>query len=433
VATPPRRPTLSGNSLATDAIPTANFDSPLAAYRGDAAARGGPFGAHDGLWITVATIVHHAATTSDADRRPAFLRDAIELAQEIVDDEMLNVVGQREWGERDRCSCERIMQLAKLIADAGAFRLSGVLLDTLLRADASLSVIQRGRILAQRARVAWLAGAIDDARARYALVESLGQRARSPELKVRAWNGFSALAQMRGNFPEVRSYARRATRLADREHMHALSHTAHFALVVAAAAERRFDEALTEGWIVHRLSLGDPIDEAGALQTIGQVLLQSGHAAVSEIAFSAVCARPLPARILLPALGGLAMASAAAGHEPIMEWAVREVRSMRRTAAPRYAVTSALLDCADALKDVGRAAEANECATESLGLAKHYRFHEIEIRAEALLREASREHRRERESVPARLAPRTASVVGEIALLEPPRLPEHVRPTAVAE
>jgi hypothetical protein len=322
LATPPRRSTPSGNPLATSAIPTSIFDSPLAAYRGDAAAHGGPFGTHDGLWITVATVVHHAATT-EAGRKPALLRDAIELTQEIVDDDMLSAVGQREWGERDRCSCEPIMLLAKLIADDGAFRLAGVLLDTLLRADASLSAVQRGRILAQRARVAWLAGEIDDARARYAFVESLGRRARSPELKVRAWNGFSALAQMRGNFPEMRRYARRATRLADREHMHALSRTAHFAVVVAASAERRFDEALTEGWIVHQLSLGDPIDEAGALQNIGQVLLLSGHSAVSEIAFSAVCIRPLPARILLPALGGLAMASAAAGHEPTMEWAVR--------------------------------------------------------------------------------------------------------------
>jgi hypothetical protein len=92
----------------------------------------------------------------------------------------------------------------------------------------------------------------------------------------------------------------------------------------------------------------------------------------------------------------------------------------------------ALLDCARALTDVGRAAEANECATESLALAKHHSFHEIEIRAEALLREASREHPRERESVPVRLARRTASVVREIALLEPPELPEHVRPTAAA-
>jgi tetratricopeptide (TPR) repeat protein len=288
--------------------------------------------------------------------------------------------------------------------------------------------VQRGRVLAQRARIAWLAGEIDDARERYAFVESLARRSRSAELRVRAWNGFAALAQMRGNFPEVRRYARRASRLADRENMRALSRTAHFALVVAASAERRFDEALTEGWKVYQLSVGDPIDEAGALQNIGQVLFDSGHAAVSEIAFSAVCTRPLPARILLPALGGMAIASAAAGHEPTMEWAVREVRSMRRTAAPRYAVTSALLDCARALRTVGRATEANECATETLALARQHRFHEIEMRGEALLREEGQE----RVGTPVRLARRTVSVVREISLLEPPRLPEHVRPTAAA-
>jgi hypothetical protein len=413
--------------LATDAIPNPIFDSPLAAYRSDVAARGTSFGAQDGTWITVATIVQHAAT-AETGRRPDLLRDAIAIAREIIDDDTLSSIGKREWGDRDRCSAEPIMLLAKVMADADAFRLAGVLLDTLLRADTSLNAVQRGRILAQRARVAWMAGEIDDARERYAFVESLGRRSRSAELRVRAWNGFAALAQMRGNFPEVRRHARRASRLADQEGMHALSRTAHFAVVVAASAERRFDEALTEGWKVYQLSLGDPIDEAGALQTIGQVLLLSGHAAVSEIAFSAVCSRALPARILLPALGGMAMASAAAGHEPTMEWAVREARSMRRTAAPRYAVTLALLDCARALRTVGRANEANECATESLALAKRHRFHEIEMRAETLLREDAHEGM----GSPARLAKRTVSVVREIALLEPPRLPEHVRPTAAA-
>jgi tetratricopeptide (TPR) repeat protein len=420
-----RRPTPSGTLLATHA--TSVFESPPAAYRDDAAARGSPFGKHDGLWITVATIVHHAAI-ADAPRKPALLRDAIELTQEIVDDDVLNSVGQREWGARDRCSCEPIMLLAKLMADAGAFRLAGGLLDALLRADASLNAVQRGRILAKRARISWLAGEIDDAQARYAFVETLGRRARSAELKVRAWNGFVALAQMRGNYPEVQRYARRAARLADRDDMRALSRTAHYGLLVAAAVERRFDDALIEGWKVYELSSGDSIDEAGALQNLGQVLLDSGHAAVGEIAFSAVCARPLPARILLPALGGLAIASAAADHEPTMEWAVREIRGMRRSAAPRYAVTSALLECAVALAIVGRETEASSCATESLALAKRYGFHEIEIRAETLLQ---RKEKHERSGDPARLRPRTASVVRRISSLEPSRLPKHVRPTAV--
>jgi hypothetical protein len=411
--------------LTSDAIPI--FRSPLAAYRSDETAHGRPFGKYDGLWITVATIVHHAAT-AEAPRKQPLLRDAIELTLEIVDDDILSTVGQREWGMRDRCSCEPIILLAKVIADAGAFRLAGVLLDALLRADESLNAVQHGRILAQRARVAWLSGEIEDARARYAFVETLGRRARSPELKVRAWNGFTALAQMRGNFPEMRSYARRATRLADRNDMRALSRTAHYGLLVAAAVDRHFDEALIEGWKVYELSLGDPIDEAGALQSLGQVLLDSGHSGVGVIAFSAVCARPLPARILLPALGGMAMASAAAGHEATMEWAVREVRSMRRSAAPRYAVTSALLECARALELVGRATEANACTTESLALARRFGFYEIEVRAEALLQQREKH---QHASIPARFRKRTASVVRKISSLEPPRLPEHVRSTTV--
>jgi hypothetical protein len=79
------------------------------------------------------------------------------------------------------------------------------------------------------------------------------------------------------------------------------------------------------------------------------------------------------------------------------------------------------------LEIVGRGSEAGSLATESLALAKRYGFHEIEIRAEALLQQKKK---REQSNAPARLTRRTASVLREISSLEPPRLPEHVRPTA---
>jgi hypothetical protein len=101
---------------------------------------------------------------------------------------------------------------------------------------------------------------------------------------------------------------------------------------------------------------------------------------------------------------------------------------MRRSTAPRYAVTSALLECAVALAIVGRETEARSCAAESLALAKQYGFHEIEIRAEALLQQ---KEKHERSGGPARLKPRTVSVVRRISSLEPARLPKHVRPAAV--
>jgi tetratricopeptide (TPR) repeat protein len=413
--------------LATDTTFPPTFGSPLAAYRGDATAHDGPFGPHDGLWISVATLVDHAAS-ADLEQKSALLQKAIKLTRDAIDGETLTAAAEREWGNRDRCSCEPIMLLAKVIADAGALRLAAALLDALPRADQSLNDVQRGRVLAQRARVAWLTGEIEDARARYAFVESLGRRCRSPELKVRAWIGFGALAQMRGNLPAMRTFARRAARVADRERMGALSRTAHHGVLVAAAADQHYDEALIEGWKVYQLSVDNPIDEAAALQTIGQVLLSSGRMDVAAIAFSAVCSRPLPARILFPALGGLAIASASVGNEATMEWAVAEIRGMRRTAAARYAVASAILECARALEIIGRQAEAVASARESLALAKRYGFHEIELRAEAMLQAKAKP---EPSNAPTTLTRRTASVVREISSLEPPRLPDHVRPTAV--
>lgn len=396
--------------------------SAAAAYRADLVSRGGPFGSHDGGWIAVGTMLEHATLAPEPERQ-TLIRGAITLAGEILGEADLARLGDREWQDRDRGPADAIVLLSEAAQQAGALNVAALLLDALTEADTSLNTVQQGRIVAKRANVAWKMGRIDEATDRYHRVEQMARQVKSVELKVRAWIGFVGLAQMRGNYPEVFRYSRRAARLADRAGMVQLARAAHNGLMIAAGVAQRFDEALVHGWKVYQASRGDPIHEGEGLQNLGQALLDSGHVDEARAAFASVVSRELPARIMLPALGSLALASAATGRPLTVEWASNEVERVEMSTAPQYALAAALLESASALGKIGRSERAERCRGAALHLAQIHSFHEIAYRAEGL--QAS--------TLPDSIIPRqrfskgAATVAQEVRWMEPERLPPHVR------
>lgn len=400
-----------------------DFGAPAAAYRLDAGENGAEFGAHDAAWLTAATLVEHAGLPEHPERE-ALLRDAIEIAQDLVGDDTLRIVGGREWGDRERFDAEILILLSRRMRERGARRLASALLDAMLRASGSLTPVQRGRIMVERARTARERGELDEALERYRALETMGRSSQSAELRVLAWNGIAAIAQARGNYPEMQRYARRAARLADREGFTAMSRTAHYALMFTAGVARRFDEAMIEGWNVYQLSLGDPAMESSALQSLGQLLLESGRHRAAEAVFATICARRLPLRTLLPALSGLAVASAACAHEATVEWSVAEIRSMRPMVAARYDIADALAECAVALTILGREDDAARCREDARGLADRYGLHEIAFRLERT-DEAARARRSTVQQSP--LPARASAVVQDLEALMPEALPKHVQ------
>ena len=142
----------------------------------------------------------------------------------------------------------------------------------------------------------------------------LARKTRSAELDARAELGFGALAQMRGNYPEMLEHAQRAARIADREGLAGIARHAHYGLMVGAVKRGQYGEALVEGQRVLRLSYGDALLEAEILESIGQLLIEAGRAREARACLAAVATRRLPARLLLPALGGLAVTSAQIGE-----------------------------------------------------------------------------------------------------------------------
>ena len=395
--------------------------SAASAYRADLAGHRDQFGAFDHAWITLATLLEHAALVP-VDHREELLRDAIELAREIVGETELHRLGAREFQNRDRTPAEAIVLAADAIHAAGALNLAAVLFDALAAADTSLNVVQRGRILYYRARVALKQGEIDEALFRYRQVETSGRDARRAELVVRGLLGMGAVAQMRGNYPQLARRARRAAALAERAGLVRLASQARAGLMIEAANAHRFDEALVHAWYVYEASTGDAVDEGEILSNIGQLLLEAGHVHGARAAFASVVSRALPVRILLPALGGLAISSGASDDVSTLDWAVREIERIEEMAAPRYPVAEALLECATALAGQGRPADAERCRKRALKLAVTHGFHEVAYKADApdpsaIACAATATHA---------FRNRSADIAREVVGMEPKRLPSHV-------
>jgi tetratricopeptide (TPR) repeat protein len=392
-----------------------------AAYRADLGARDQPFGRADGDWIAVATVLEHA-TLVDEPTRGELLREAVRLATEIVGADEVQRLAEREWQDRDRSASEAIVILADRVHSDGALNLAANIYDGLLDADASLTAVQRGRILAKRARVEWKSGRAEEAADRYRHIESLGRYSNSPELRIRAWIGFVALNQVHQNYEQVDRYSRRAARLAERTHLRRLERDARSGLMIAASLTGRPDDALVHGWAVYQLSIGDPLDEAEVLQNLGQVLFNAGFVDVARAAFASVASRELPARWILPALGGLALASAASGHDLTTEWAAREILRVDPLNVPRYPLASALTEATIALTRIDRKKTALRCREAALRLAQEYDFGELAKQLDGL--ETSLPSAKV--SSAGVLSRRAANVARALTSMEPSQLPQHV-------
>lgn len=396
--------------------------SAVIAYRKDLEQRGTAFGTHDGSWVLAATLAEEAGRVgADAEW---LLAKAARVAAVFFGGVEARRLAEREWG----AGCSRfdaLVLLAGAMHDAGAFHLAAALLDASLSASSCLTDVQRGRLLAARARVACTLGHVEVAHDLYQRVETVGRRVGNDELRVRGWIGLSTLAQVSGNFPQALVYSRRAARYTDRLRLRRLGQVAHFGVALATAKRKQFHEALIHAWAMYTCTRGDLVGESESLATIGQLLLESGEPRAAQAAFARVLTRKLSARIILAALGGFAVASARLGdgYRAALDWAVAEVGRARHSAAPRHSYVEALVECVSALVIVSRLREAERLRQEAVRLASLHKF-------PALAREAERidtmpwrtGHRDSR-----RFKARAIQVVQSVHDLEPARLPRHAR------
>lgn len=386
------------------------------AYRADLADRREPFGAFDDTWLGVGSLLEHAAAVipEDPAASAALVRTASEQALAAVPADRLAHLRGGDWQNAGVSPLDGIFALSDMAHDAGACHVAASLLDAVLMAELSLSSLIRGRIMARRARIAWRLAWLAEAHDRSVELMALGERAHEPELVARAWVGFGALAQMRGNYPEMERCARELEAVASRMGHRRLLRAARGSLMVVAGVRRDFDQALRYGWSVYAESAGDPVQEGETLQNLGQALLEAGYPDAARAAFARIILEARPLRFVLGSLGGLALASSRTGRAATVVWATNEVSQLDVPAAPKYQLAYALLECATACEAIGETGRASRCRDRASDLAETFNFHEIAYHA-ASPREA-----------PAPLEASARSVTREIAALEPESLPDHV-------
>jgi tetratricopeptide (TPR) repeat protein len=370
-----------------------------------------------GAWIMVATMLEHAMRFTDGDGRADAVQQAADLTIELIGEaevERVYAVDPPFVHANRAAGVVRI--LIERMEEAGSLYLARVAIDA-LRIVVPFAAVDDGRLHAQRCRIAWKQGDLDEARDGYDMLEDLGEEYGEKELVIRAWAGRSALAHQRGNFPEVLSTAERIIEMSGTEYP-TLAARGYENKMMAAAMKGDFDGALDCAAQLRRIAQGNPNLEAEVLLQIGQLLVEAGQHRAAFVVLSRVLRLGIPRRMALPAAGGLALAAAALKDVETVRWISGQIAAAGDDPPLPSATAQALVEAATALYLIGDVRAMTDVNDHALRLAKAHGFHQITFRAESLTAEMERERDR---AVP-RLSPSATEIVAECERLEIPDL-----------
>lgn len=359
----------------------------LDAYRETHAQNAALVDSDDGSWLRVGSLLEHACRVPEADRRAILA---------VVRENVLTSIGREAWDVghwtdpsppsdddtlegRMRIYCERI-------EDAGALEVADAILAAFVASDHAIASLECGRIEAARARLAWKRGDLAVASERYRRVAVAARKEQADELRVRAWSGEAVVARLRGNYPQCRTLGEKAAALADEAGLTRLASLAHQTLMVAAAVQSEFAAAVDHGWRAYTCAEGERSLESATLGNLGQLFLDSGHPETAIAAFATVIRREPPDRVLLPALGGLAVAAARLNRAKLLYTVTSDIlrRAELLARSAPHDLATVVLDLAVAHAIIGDASGATAFRHRATLLAEEYGFHEIAIRAERL-------------------------------------------------
>lgn len=397
---------------------TATFRTAASAYRTDTRARRAdqPFGPDDGLWLQSVSLLQEAVRTPAAVDGAA-LQHACTAARQSLGPALARGV-PTDPAATECATLLPLRLLAEEMEEAGALHLAGGALESLL-ATGLLGDVESGRVAAQCARIAWKRGELERSATLYRAVERIARATKSHELRVRGLIGRAVLAQLRGNMPDVYRWAGQAVRLSERHRLPMLARIARTALMAADARAGRFDSALQHAWLNYRSAQGNHVEESTVLGNMGQLLLDLGRPDTARAAFSALFVRSASPRMIVPALGGFALASAACGEAADLTWAVREIRRAIEGGGAPYDVAVASLEAATALASLGRDDEAGAMRADAAAIADRHGYHEIAHRVQVT---PAMEPRAETSTAPSMFT----DIEHEMRRLRPDRLPAAV-------
>lgn len=300
--------------------------------------------------------------------------------------------------------------------DAAWFAVADQLLQSLCTVLEASDRALFGRLVAWRARIARQRGALAEAAGWYDEVAALGEAEQSDDLRGRAQLGHAILAQNRGNYVVAREHLHRVLALEGIAPETRV--VAHHTLMVAAATARDFSQALVHGWEAYRAA-DTPVQQTEMLLNVGQLLVDMGRPRSGLRALSAAMAQPaVPPRLLLPILGGAAVAASRCLDSRRAPMVVRRFLEQLETgfaalggpATLPYAAASALVEFREALAVTGDASTSERMAVRARTLAEAHHFYELLLVLEAPVDVPA--------SAPAALDAPAQSVVGYVDALD---------------
>jgi tetratricopeptide (TPR) repeat protein len=375
---------------------------PFQAYAQDVARLGGeaPIGPDDDAWLLLAQTLARAGTATRAGRSAVLLGGGQVIAGMDgvaplcgVGQALVVVAGGLDGYEAEgsHAAAQQIVEATQLVAAAqeraGAFMLAFTTLAALREALAPLLDDRaRGLILAQQGRAARQLGAIASAAALYREAARAARSGRAPDVAARALLGSGVLANMRGNYPEARTFFKRALTAGKRSGVTEFSRAAHHGLLIAAIAAQDVDTALEHGWAA---MLGTP-DGAGderaeILINLANVGSLAGEHRASLGASLRALELSTAARVCLPAIGTAVVAAGHLGERRLLEHLTREAKRICDRAGQPFEAASVLLALAEAHAILGDDA-ATELADGALAAAEAGGFYELATRAEKVRR-----------------------------------------------
>jgi tetratricopeptide (TPR) repeat protein len=368
------------------------------------------FGPHDERWLLLAELLARWANAAEQAAENVAAADVAVLDAALrgllADGGASGTTsdGVRDCDARDTDALiAAVRREADAMEEAGVIHLAYATLTLLERGLARDVDDQRGLIVAQRARAARKAGAVDAAADLYAKAARIGRAAGDRALVARSLLGRAVLARRRGDYPSSRALYRSALSEARRAGAPELEGLAHHGLLIAASVGGDFDAALVHGWAAFELMRGYPDREADILGELAAVSSDAGHYAAALHAYLGAAARSISPRVRLPALSGAALCAARLDDDAGLRRLTDVVDAELGRAALPYERAQALLLLAEAWgaaaersardpvlgpEGVSTSAHVRTRATgyraRALEAARTHEFHELVFRAEAL-------------------------------------------------
>jgi tetratricopeptide (TPR) repeat protein len=239
----------------------------------------------------------------------------------------------------------------------------------------------------QQARVLRQMGLLEEAQDTYEAGMEDAIRAKDTELEGRAWLGLAAVAGHRGNYPSVIETATRALTLLPSTSEFVAD--AHITLMVAAMSLRDFASAFEHGWRGYDAAGADRERRAAMVSNLSFLALRNGRFTAARRGLIATLGMSQIDRIQLPALGGLALVSAATRNVVELGRVASMIERAARSLALPYETARMRFELAQAWQEAGNLEKAEECLTRGRDLALAHGFHEVSFRSD-LLAEAIR-------------------------------------------